>query len=89
MSICDWIWEKLPSKHNYTYIKLLNLITLSIVLQEIMQILACNHVISHNFNNFAIYGITIKWVAKLTACHLDSFFTILFNTTIAYNMGGE
>ena len=55
--------------------------------------LASNHAVCHNsadFHNQAIYGITIAWiaiVAKLTASHLDSFFTALLNTTSTYNMG--
>ena len=57
--------------------------------------LACNHAICHNSADFqyqVIYGITIEWiavVAKATACHLDSFFTALLNTTSTYSMGEE
>ena len=40
-----------------------------------------------------IYGITIeriaRTVAKSTACHLDSFFTALLNTTSTYNVDEE
>ena len=32
--ICDWIWEKPPSKHNYKYLEILNLIIWSSITRE-------------------------------------------------------
>ena len=34
IKICDWIWEKPPSTHNYKYLEILILIIWSSITQE-------------------------------------------------------
>ena len=66
--ICDWIWEKLPSMHNYKYIEMPFVIIWSVVSQEGKQMLAWNSPLFYSYL-YSIYAPTVEWIPSWIACH--------------------
>ena len=66
--ICEWIWEKPPSTHNYKYLEIPFVIIWSVVSQEGKQMLVWN---SPRFYSclYSTYASTVEWIASWIACH--------------------
>ena len=66
--ICDWIWEKPPSMHNYKSLEIPILIIWGVVSREGKQVLAWNSPRFYSYL-YSTYAPTVEWIASWIARH--------------------